>query len=101
MSLFFLSQTPLDWKNYVFFPTETSGRDKPQRGSGGGHLLHSSPGGVHRDATDKCNFFLHFLISYSYLLLLSEYFLQNLLSDLQYVDVARYQIVTASSYLEF
>ena len=49
------------WKLCFSF-TETSGRDKPQRGSGGGHLLHSSPGGVHRNATDKCNFFSFFWI---------------------------------------
>ena len=69
-SLFFLLQKPFDWKNYVFSFTETSGRDKPQRGSGGGHLLHSSPGGVHRDATDKCNFFLLF---FDFLFLLIEW----------------------------
>ena len=34
--------------------SEASGRDKPLCGAGGGHLLHSAPRGVHRDAADQC-----------------------------------------------
>ena len=33
---------------------ETAGRDEPQCGERSRHLLHSSTGGIHRDAPDKC-----------------------------------------------